>query len=230
MSAELPTVVSWVNGSVGDRVYTRNQHGPYWRARTPPTDPNTYLQVVSRRRWGQASWRWSHTITQAQRRLWRVYAAQQVEFTGSARRTALTGHQAFMRANMPRVGTALGWRDTPPTVFSQSPWTTPFNTYFPGPGVVLCDIDNTDAWATEDGGGMWLFLSIGCPSSVNFFATPFRQAKLIEGRSATPIATQHWFLDPWGPIATNRHWLKSYICRADGRVSSPRTTPVGDNV
>jgi hypothetical protein len=135
-----------------------------------------------------------------------------------------------MRVNMPRAGTGLGFRDEPPTLFNQSAWTTPFNVTNAGAGFVLFQIDPADEWATTNMAGMWVFVSDGRPSSVNFYKAPFRRAKLVRGFSVNPPAATQFLLDPWGMVSAERRWLRSYVLLGDGRVSSARIQPLDDNV
>jgi hypothetical protein len=122
------------------------------------------------------------------------------------------------------------WLHDPPTSFEQSAWTTPWNTDNSGAGFVLFTIDPTDAWATENGGGMLLSLSNGQKSTINFFKSPFRRAKLVRGFAVSPPAATQFLLDPWGALKDPRRWLRTYTVRGDGRVSSARILPLDTNV
>lgn len=230
MTAPLAPIVAHVSGSIGDTVYSHNQHGPYTRARTTPFDPNTQRLMTSRRNWGRTIMRWGTWLTPAQRHGWCEYAAREIEFSPSPRRVAMSGQQAFVRANMARVGSPLGWRHDPPTRFDQTLWAAPFTTFSQGLGFVLFSIDNTDEWANTDFAGMWVFVSDRRPSTVNFYKAPFRRAKLVRGFAASPPGTTQWLSDPWGATGRAQRWLRSYVVLGDGRVASPRILPLEDNV
>lgn len=230
MSTLLQPLISYASGSVGATVFARNQHGPYTRARTAPTGGPTVLQLASQRAWSRTIFRWVSILTPAQHKAWNDYAAQLIQWSPSNRRTVLSGQQLFMRVNLPRAGSPLGWSLDPPTRFEETAWTTPFDTYSGGLGFVFFSINQADEWANTDFAGMHVSVSDARPSSINFYKTPFRRAKLIRGYAAGPPATTQFAIDPWGINPLPRRWLRSYVLLGDGRVASPRILPLDDNV
>ena len=230
MSADLQPITSSASGSVGDRVFARNQHGPYSRARTTPTDPNTPRLQRVRARWAQVADRWLRILTPTQRDSWTDYAARRVVRSPSLRASRLTGQQAYMRANMSRQIVAFLWVDDAPVIYRDPQWTRPVNVLCPGPGIILFTINPADEWATQNNAALVVFVGNGQASTINFFKAPFRRAGLVRGFAATPPAATQFKPDPWGPIAADRRWLRSYVFLADGRVSGPALQQFTDNI
>lgn len=230
MPGELSPLITYASGSAGDVVASRNQHGPYLRARTTPTDPSTPRQDRVRFRWALVADRWVRILTSDQRKLWNDYAAQRVVHSSRLRETRLSGQQAYQRANYSRVTRALGFVDEPPTTYADPIWTTPFDVIDTRGGVILFSIDNTDEWANTDLSALVTFVSNGRPSTVNFHKTPFRRARVIRGFEATPPAVTHAMPDPWGNPGADRRWFRTLVFLGDGRVSSPRILPFDSNL
>jgi hypothetical protein len=230
MSQILQPLTSYASGSVGDTVFARNQHGPYTRARTVPTNPNTPRQRRARRRWGEIAWRWHSILTPLERDSWTDYAAHRVVRSVSLRPTRLTGQQAHQRANVARQVGAFGWIRSAPSIYRDPQWTRPTAVTGGGSGFVLFTIDPTDEWATQNNAALVVFVGDGRPSTINFFKAPFRRAGLVRGFAVTPPAATQFVLDPWGIVPANRRWFRSYAFLADGRVSPARIQPWDDNV
>ena len=98
---KLGSVVSDIRGSVGDETYSRNQGGPFVRARVTPTDPSSFDQGLARQAVSDVSKAWSDTLTEAQRESWRTYAGIHRRPDRWGQPKHLSGYVWFLRSNIP---------------------------------------------------------------------------------------------------------------------------------
>lgn len=218
------------SGSAGDLVASHNQYGPYTRRRVTPIDPATRLQDARRRHLANVSWRWINILTAAQRRAWRTYAANMTYVNRVGGPYRVHAQASFVRCNASRLDPAIGWVNDPPTIYSQPVWTQPAVDSMGTLGFVWITIDPADKWANHDNAGMFIFVSDKFSTAINFFKGPFRLAGLIRGYSSSPPPILNWLTDPWGAIAGDRRWARSYVVHADGRVSQPAILPWTSNL
>jgi hypothetical protein len=229
LPVELPALIGTVNGSVGDTVFTRNQYGPYSRARTTPTNPNTALQASVRRRWAQVIFRWQRQLSDAQRQAWREYAAQLVIGSDRPRPQRLTGQQVFQRFNYARRDQTLGFINDPPTIKTMPPVVPASCDDLGGLGTILYAYDNSGDWGVETGGALILYVSAPFNAGTRFCKGPFRFAEAKHGFPTGPPSSPDPTVDPWGTPGPANRWAKTRIVRADGRVSAPVITPFATN-
>lgn len=224
MSIEVPTeLFTAASGSVGDLVFSHNQHGPYTRARTVPTDPATPLQVSVRAHLSACCLAWNSTLTQSEREAWDRYSLA-VRLPGRlARRNHAGGIATYIRSNVPRLQAAeptLSRVDEAPAFYDLAPHT-------PLSRVVLNVIDDTfhpcfsqsDPWATERGAAMLFYASAPQPLTRNFWKGPYQYAGPLLGSS--PRNTTPGTLDLPAPAALGQRVFTAYrVTRADGRLSA----------
>lgn len=230
MSTQLQPITSFASGSVGATVFARNQHGPYTRARTAPTDPNTLRQQRYRLRWRLAAQAWQTDTTPDQRQAWTTYADNARRQSQAARTTHLSGQQAFMRANISRQVVAFGFVFDPPTIFTTPTFSHPSLTQIPAPGFVRMVFGNTDTWAADPDGALVVFIGHARTANTNFYAGPFRRGIIVRGQTPIPPVVPKLFVDPWGAESPPNKWFRALVFRGDGRVSSPIILPFADNL
>lgn len=213
-------VISVASGSVGGLTYSRNRYGMYMRNRSLPVNPQTSFQVAVRSAMGTLTSRWVETLTAAERAAWETYAGavQVLNKVGDA--VFLTGLAMYVRCNMERAVRGTGVVDAAPTVYdlgSLSPLTFAVTA---ATGVVSVGFDNTDGWATADGGLLMVYASRDLSPSINFFAGPYRFAGVILGNTATPPTSPQNINLPFPVTAGNKVAFKAAGYFADGRRSS----------
>jgi hypothetical protein len=216
-------------GSLGDTVFSRNQHGPYTRARTVPVNTFSVRRAVARDKFKECSTKWATQMTELGRRGWYEYAERLGLSAASFPPGDLSGRQAFFRSNMPRAGTTQPFIfDAPVTPFDMS-WTSLFKTRQQFPNVLLVSASKVDPWSVVSGCFLAVAVSNVRPATVNFCNGPWRRAGIILSFGPSTVPSVSVLTDPWGSTVGPRQWLKTYISTVDGHVSHPRIQPFGDN-
>lgn len=193
-------VFTQASGSVGGLTYSHNSAGLYTRARAIPVNPNTSRQVVVRAALTTLVNRWLQTLTQLQRDAWELWAANTptTDVLGDA--LILTGQQAYVSANTPRVQAsdvqfnplnglplltaAAAIADDAPILFNRGEIGA--ISLSSSGGAIDLAFDNTQEWATTAGGVLLLYMSQPFNASRKFFRGPWRLQTAILG--ATPTA------------------------------------------
>lgn len=223
MPIDVPTeLLTASSGSVGDVVFSRNQHGPYTRARTAPFDPGSALQLAVRAALSQCVTAWRNTLTAPVRRSWDVYALAVRTATALGRSTHAGGLGMYVRANVPRIQAAeasLPRVDQAPSLFNRPPFT-------PITRVVLNIVDDTihpffadaDSWVTEDGAAMLFYVSPPQPLTRNFWAGPYRYAGPLLG-SDPRLSSPATIAIPFPAGAAERVFVRGRLTSSDARLS-----------
>lgn len=220
MHEDLLLIVTQASGSVGDTVFARNQHGPYTRARTDPTDPNTGRQQRIRTRWADIVAAWADTLTASQRFAWRVYARQLHARNPDGDRKPLTGQTAFIKLNMSRQTVVFGLVLDPPESFATPRFGIPSANGLAGPGLVVIAFDETDPWVADPAGAMVVFSGRGNPPTVHFYDRPYRRVTTVPGDPGVPPVSPVIRADPYATSMGPHRWIRAYSFLGDGRVSS----------
>jgi len=226
-------LVTQVSGSVGGTTYSHNKSGMYQRARAIPVNPNSGHQITVRASLTSLVTAWANTLTEAQREGWNMWAANTPFINRLGDAFNISGQNAFIGANTPRLqtisklSTAIAQVNDAPTLYNRGDFTTPSFT-----AVELDTLDitfnNGDDWANEDGAAMLIYMGRPQNASRNFFKGPLRLLAAIEGDSVTaptsPVsvtyaecASRAYPLDGGTKI-----WIIAVVTRADGRYSSKR--------
>lgn len=222
MSAAILLIATHVSGSVGTTTFARNQHGLYARARTVPTDPNSGRQQRIRARWADIVSRWASDLTVAGRKGWNDYARRLGYRNPAGDSKKLTGQQTFIRTNMSRQAAPYGLVVVPPVDFSAPAFGVPSANGFPGPGVISIGFDESDPWVTDANGAMVVFSGRGNPTTVNFYAGPYRRVTIQRGDPVTPPTSPLLKFDPYATSSGAHRWLRAYSFLGDGRISPDR--------
>ncbi len=216
------------SGSVGDVVFSRNQHGPYLRARTLPLDPGTARQLVVRAALQDCVTAWKTTLTETERQGWDTFALAVRTRTALGRHTNAGGLGMYIRANVPRIQAASGGLprvDAAPSLFTAPPFT-------PLTRVVLNVVDDTlhpftdptDAWASEPGAAFLFYASAPQVLTRGFWAGPYQYAGPILG-SVPPALSPGTLLLPQLTALGQRVFIHARLTTADGRISEPVRLP-----
>jgi hypothetical protein len=216
------------SGSVGDLVFSHNQHGPYRRDRTIPTDPATALQVTIRDHLSTLATAWNTTLSQDQRDAWREYATAVTLPGRLGRRNRISGLPEYVRTNVPRLQAnepTLPRLDNAPTSLDHGP-------YSPLPRIVLNVVDQTfhpffddaDAWRTESGAAMLFWASPAAPLTVTFHKGPYRFAGALLGSDPRNISPGTLPLQ-FPATTTDRVFLRGRVTRTDGRLTESFRLP-----
>lgn len=92
------TYLSQIAGSIGGTVFSDGRSGPYARARTTPSNPNSPLQSAVRSALANATRAYS-VQSAAIRATWDAYAATQSATNSIGGTISLTGQNCFVRSN-----------------------------------------------------------------------------------------------------------------------------------
>lgn len=213
------TLIGEASGSIASLTASHNRGGQYFRQRAVPVNPNTTSQQAVKSYFAQLTTRWSNTLTAAQRDAWNEYALQvpMPDSLGAPRN--IGGLGMYVRCNVPRLYNTVAVVDNGPTNYTLPTFTNPV---FAAPDVSLNSVSmaftNTDAWAGEAGGYMFVYISSGNNASINYFKGPYRLAGKVTG-SGTPPTSPSVITMPLPFGVGQRVFFRVNVSRADGRLS-----------
>lgn len=223
--------VAAYSGSIGGTTFARNKAGQYARNRTIPINPGSARQQTVRFGMAQLATRWVETLTDAQRAGWETYAANVHLPNALGQLRDVGGIGMYVRSNVPRITSiapVLALVDDAPTIFDLGTFTEPAaDSVDAAADTVDWSFADTDAWAIEDGAGMYVFGSRPQNPSVNFFKGPYQIIASIPGAVVPPTSPQT--INLAFPVAVgNKVFFRCNVTRADGRLASSfRTFQVG---
>jgi len=213
-------VYSKASGSIAGITYGHGRGGMYTRARSTPTNPGSERQQTIRHAVGSLAPYWGQKLDAGQRAAWNLYAANVPWQNPLGQTIFLTGHQHFMRCNVPRIQASIAIIEDAPTVYNLGTWTAP--TIFVAndtPWIFLLpNID--DAWALDPDA----YLIVHCGKSVgpgrSFYRGPWRYAGKTAG-DPVGIIPPIVHTSPWRWSENNICWVLCRVMQADGRLSMP---------
>jgi len=211
-------VYAQASGSIGGITYSHNKGGMYARARAVPTNPNTSYQQVVRSLMSLLSTRWLNTLTAAQRAAWTLYGDSVPVVNRLGEQIYLSGLNHFVRSNIPRAQAGLSYVDDGPTVFAMASFTAPSLVVNGTTDAMAVTFDNTDAWANEVGGAMFVYIGPPKSPTINYYKGPYRFADLIAGAGTPPTSPASIDL-PFPATSGDKVFSRITVCRADGRLS-----------
>ena len=212
--------MTMASGSMGGMTASHNRFGQYLRSKVVPVNPNTSRQVAVRNYLATLAIRWKQTLTAAQRSAWETYAVntETIDNLGSSR--TLTGLNWYVACNSLRLLAGLAIVDDGPTEFGLAQL-SPVSAAVTGSNdTAAVTFANTDQWATEVGGALLVFGSVGKSPSISFFAGPYRYANKVAGAVSPPTSPANIVLVD-NVAATQKVFLKAVAIQADGRISNP---------
>lgn len=211
-----------ISGAVGGNVFTRNRFGQVLRTRVTPVNPSTLPQQEARARFSQFSQRWTNVLTELQREAWRNYGAAVSVINKIGLAIKLTGQNWYVAMNTFREQAGLAIVDDAPTTFTKADFTAAnISSADPGVPEISVSFDASEAWANEVGGAMNLYVSRPQNLSIQFFNGPFQYLGTILGDDAVPPVSPSTFTSPFPFASGTQLFLRSNVCRADGRISTP---------
>lgn len=223
MAFEIPTeLLTASSGSVGDLVFSRNQHGPYTRDRTIPTDPATARQLAVRAALAECVNAWKNTLTGTERQAWDAFALAVRTRTALGRSTNAGGLGMYIRANVPRIQASVGGTprvDQAPTILTSPSMDSLTLT-------VLNVVDDTclayvpagQSWLNQPGGALLFYASRPQPLTVNYYRGPYQFAGKVVGQPLGPSYTPFTFTLPFPAAVNERVFLRARQTRTDGRI------------
>ncbi len=207
-------------GSIGGQVHSRNRFGNYIRARTTPVNPRSPRQNLIRAAVAALAQQWSSTLTQLQRDAWEVYASAIVRVNKLGAQIRLTGFNMFIRSNSIRLQSADSVLLPGPTVLTLPGADPTFAATVDETAQQISVVfDNTLAWANQDAGFMYVFMSIPKAAGVNFINGPFRLAGSIDGDAITPPTSPTLIPAPFPVAIAQEVVVQARISEEDGRLS-----------
>ena len=219
MARYTPGVAGTLQGSVGNWTFSRNRWGPYVRTRAIPVSPNTTPQQLVKAFFGALSIAWSATLTTAQRAAWNLYAANTPRPQSGGGVVYLTGHEHFIRSNVPRGQHFASFVLDAPIVFDVGTYTTPLCGITSPASQISVTFDPLDAWANEDGAHLLVWGARPKGVGVNYFKGPWSVAGKIDGASVLPPTSPALIAYPYLVSGGQRAWFRASVSRADGRLS-----------
>ena len=214
-------LVSQASGSVGGTTYAHNAGGLYMRARSIPVNPNSAQQQAVRGLMASLVSAWSDILTPGQRATWDLYAFN-TPLTGPLGDPRnVSGLNMYVRSNLPRLQAGATRIDQGPAIFNLGSFTEPSFTVTESTDLAAVTFDNTDAWANEDDGHAFVYLSRPFGLAINYFKGPFRYADSIDGDAVTAPTSPASIALPFPAEADQQVGMKFSVSRADGRLSSP---------
>jgi hypothetical protein len=215
--------VSVISGKIGGWVFARGPSGPYIRNFVIPIDPNSARQQVVRFAVAQLATRWTETLTDVQRAAWATYAGnvQLPNRLGAMRN--ISALAMYTRCNVPRmtsVAPILGLLDDAPAIFDIGTYTAPvIGIVSESADTVSMGFENTDDWAVEEGGAMYVFASRPQNPTILYFRGPYRACATIPGAATPPTSPQVVNL-PFPVEAGQKIFIRVNVTLPDGRLAS----------
>lgn len=207
------------SGKIKGIVASHNKGGQYFRGLTIPTNPNTARQQAVRNAMSALSTAWVQTLTSSQRAGWQAYA-DNISWTNALGDTIqISGINAYVGCNTPRLQGSAARVDTAPTVFDRGNFTLPVATITAASATLSLAFTNSDAWANEVGGYLFVYASKPQNASIGSFSGPYQFLGKVSG-AGTPPTSPASFTMPQvaGPVGS-KVFLRFVTSRADGRLS-----------
>lgn len=208
------------SGSTGGAVFSHNRFGAYIRARSVPVNPATDRQTAVRTALRNLAIYWHTVLTQAQRDAWDLYASNVAWLNAFGDECRLLGINHYIRSNS-AIAQGGGDRvDDAPTIFdlAAAEWDLGASASEATQDISV-SFDPNGAWMDETGGYQFCFAGSPQNPSIKFFNGPFRYLGVIAGDPVTPPTSPAALASPWPFVADQRIWVKTRVCRADGRLS-----------
>ncbi|GAH53911.1 unnamed protein product [marine sediment metagenome] len=114
----------YMRGRIGANVYSHNKGGDYVRLGTPPTNPNTSRQQVTRAILGTRASQWTAGLTQDQRDAWDIYAQANPVKNALGQDVTITGLAWYVKCNAPLVDGGFDLAQDPPVAAAPDAFNT----------------------------------------------------------------------------------------------------------
>lgn len=210
------------SGSLSTTVASRNQHGPYTRARTFPNIRVTVAVAAVRAAMAFASQRWASFLIVPRHPAWDQYAKNQALTDRFGDRKHRTGREMYIRTNAIRQYFGLSPVDVAPTRFYQPEFGLPTVLGHVNFQWLQIWFDTSKPWVDEDGAALLVVSSPPTSVKVNFYRSPYRKAGKINGSTTSPPVSPSLVPSPFTLTLGDRVHLRIRVSMADGRLSVPK--------
>ena len=215
------SIVSDIRGSVGEQTYSRNQGGLYVKTRSGPGSEPTAKQIAVTDAAADLSRYWSATLTDAQRRSWRQYAAEFPHKNQWGKASLTNGYTRFLGHNFPTyiVTSGILTADAP----SGPEMSPPLFDFVIGEAADTFLVDNPTTYNPPSGSLSYQYIYRGNQVSpgVSYYSAPFQY------KTANVWLYTFWLNDPLSIYAGepclqgNQFWLRSRLVDStNGQIST----------
>jgi hypothetical protein len=222
-------LITEASGSIGGLTASHNRGGYYFRARVVPTNPGSSYQTAVRAIMADLAVRWTSLLSDAERAAWDIYAdlVPIPDTLGEPRNVGGLG--MYVRTNVPRIQAGLARIDAAPTHYSlASIQNVTVGTFAVATQDFQVTFNNSDKWATESGGALFILASRPANAARNYFKGPYRYADKVEGDDVTPPTSPATVSAPFAFAVGQVVHVQIRAQYADGRLSLPfRSSGVG---
>lgn len=226
------TIVGPMSGSLAGLTASHNRGGQYFRQRSTPTDPNTSRQQAVKGVFNGLVQAWNSVLTALQRQAWKDWADATPTTDALGDVLVLTGQQAYIAANTPRVQaaqsgltTTLVRVDTAPVVYDTGEPVSAVGTVEEAAGA----FDAVCTLAAPASAAAVALLYWGRPVNEGrtFYKGPFQLAAQTAVTAAATAATfedvdtadpAEWQAEAI-PVIGERRPVRLIVCYEDGRTS-----------
>lgn len=231
-------ILTQASGSVGGTTFSHSKGGMYMRARSMPVNPNTALQGLARAALTGAVTNWTSVLTPTQRAQWELYAANVPVTNKLGDSVNLSGQNMYVRTQQVMqnaiargIGSTTGPFSNAPSIFNLGEFTTPTTPTADAVSGFEMLFTNTDEWANDDLGAMYVYQGRPINGSRNYFRGPWRLVGSILGDSMTPptspftITAANLATRGYPLVADQLVYWEVQVIQADGRLSTRRRLP-----
>jgi hypothetical protein len=207
------------SGKIKGIVASHNKGGQYFRGLTIPTNPRTARQTVVRNAMGTLSTAWVQTLTATQRAGWQAYA-DNISWTNALGDSIqLSGLNAYMACNAPRLQNSVARVDTAPVVFDRGSFTLPVATITAASATASIAFTNSDPWAIEVGGYLFVYASKPQNPSISSYSGPYQLLGKVTGAVSPPSSPASMTMPQLAGPSGSKVFFRFTTSRADGRLS-----------
>lgn len=207
------------SGKLRGIVASHNKGGAYLRGLTIPTNPQTALQTAVRNSLSALSTAWSGTLTALQRAGWNTYAGNLTWTNALGDAISVTGQQAYVGANAPRLQGSLSRVDAPPVVFTRPTFSSPTLTLTANSTNAVVAFNNADAWAIASGGALLVYASPPQGPGINSYGGPYKYIGKIAGAVSPPTSPATLTLASAAGPTGSKVFFRVQATAVDGRLS-----------
>jgi len=209
------------SGRIGGIVWSTGKGGAYIRAASIPVNPSSNRQQEVRAHMSSLSTQWGIDLTQDQRDAWSAWAAERGRTNRLGAVIYLSGQQAYVSSNAPRLQAGLDQVDDPPASIYDAPALSGFSVEASAAsGDVTITWSGFYTWEDQDDASLLLSISRPVAAARTYNSSPYRFMGQIPGDSGTPpTSPTDVACTAWPLIEGQRLWCRARMTLADGRLA-----------